>query len=226
MLSCAYRKASGTKAIIGWHNHEITNRTVLNVDVLEVNGTSAPIIVTTDGTDIFVEAMLDSSAIMDSQVNMTSGGGTTEVTGLDHLEGEEVWIIADGAVRPPKTVSSGIIDLGYEWTDAYVGLPIDVEVETLPVGDIDPKSVAIFSRRRWNKVFVRVFNSAKPLINGKRAPERSPSSPMDLSEPVRTENVQGTTLGWESQGQITVTQDIPMPLTIINMSGELDFETL
>jgi hypothetical protein len=46
----------------------------------------------------------------------------TTVTGADHLEGRKVQVLADGAVHPPKTVSSGSITLDYAASHVHVGL--------------------------------------------------------------------------------------------------------
>ena len=55
-------------------------------------------------------------------VTTTDGDGVT-VSGLSHLEGETVSILADGAVRPTKTVASGQITLTRSATDVVVGIP-------------------------------------------------------------------------------------------------------
>lgn len=52
------------------------------------------------------------------------GAATDTLSGLDHLEGEEVVIWADGADHPARTVSGGSITLDYEVTTAIVGLEV------------------------------------------------------------------------------------------------------
>jgi len=59
------------------------------------------------------------------------GSATTSITGLDHLEGCEVAVLADGRIHPNRTVSSGGITLAYSASVVQVGLPYDWEVETL-----------------------------------------------------------------------------------------------
>ena len=55
------------------------------------------------------EAAQENAFFMDSGV--TKSGVFTTFDGLDHLEGEEVQILVDGAVQAPKTVSGGSITL-------------------------------------------------------------------------------------------------------------------
>lgn len=60
------------------------------------------------------------------------GTAADTITGLDHLEGETVSILADGATHPPLTVSGGEITLGYEAENVLIGLPIESELAMLP----------------------------------------------------------------------------------------------
>jgi hypothetical protein len=50
------------------------------------------------------------------------GSSTTSITGLTHLEGQTVKVLADGKVHPDKTVSSGAITLDYAASKVQVGL--------------------------------------------------------------------------------------------------------
>lgn len=58
---------------------------------------------------------------------------TDNLTGLDHLEGQTVWIFADGAVQPEKVVSGGAITLTGFVSVANVGLGYDNYLVFLPV---------------------------------------------------------------------------------------------
>ena len=60
-----------------------------------------------------------------------SGGAVTSLTGLGHLEGETVSVLANGAAHPDKVVSSGSISLDVSATSASVGLPYTARVQTL-----------------------------------------------------------------------------------------------
>lgn len=56
---------------------------------------------------------------------------TQVVTGLDHLEGKEVWALADGVVVGPLTVASGSVDLGFTASSVVVGLRYTSQIKTL-----------------------------------------------------------------------------------------------
>ena len=51
------------------------------------------------------------------------GSAATTISGLDHLEGQTVSVLADGSTHPDKTVSSGSITLDRSSTKVKVGLP-------------------------------------------------------------------------------------------------------
>lgn len=62
-----------------------------------------------------------------------SGAATTSISGLDHLEGETVTILGDGAVQPQKTVSSGAITLQNSVSKAHIGIGYNVDFEPMPL---------------------------------------------------------------------------------------------
>lgn len=59
-----------------------------------------------------------------------SGSATDTITGLDHLEGETVTVVEDGAVLGTYTVDSNQITLGKEVTGCYVGIPFTAKMKT------------------------------------------------------------------------------------------------
>lgn len=59
------------------------------------------------------------------------GSATATITGLDHLEGQTVAVLADGRVHSQETVSGGQITLDFEAEKVQVGLPYTWEFETL-----------------------------------------------------------------------------------------------
>ena len=56
------------------------------------------------------------------------GSGMTEVTGLSHLEGENVAILCDGAKIGERTVSGGSVSLDYPTDIAIIGRPYEYTV--------------------------------------------------------------------------------------------------
>lgn len=62
-----------------------------------------------------------------------------EITGLDHLEGKTVSVIADGGQHPRATVTDGVISLESQSSVVHVGLPYKGYLET---NDIEAGAIA------------------------------------------------------------------------------------
>ena len=55
----------------------------------------------------------------------------TAITGLDHLEGRKVAVLADLNVQAPKTVVNGRVELDNPASHVHVGLPYEASLKTL-----------------------------------------------------------------------------------------------
>jgi len=82
----------------------------------------------------YIEELQDveQAVYLDCAIEVTNNPESTTITGLDHLEGEEVDVLADGSPHPKRTVSSGEIELEYEVADAKVGFAYTKELRLLP----------------------------------------------------------------------------------------------
>lgn len=73
---------------------------------------------------------------IDSTISATSGEAyecTDAISGLGHLEGEEISILADGAVHPDVTVANGSANLEWEAGLIHAGMPYKSRLKTLRV---------------------------------------------------------------------------------------------
>lgn len=62
-----------------------------------------------------------------------SGTATTSITGLSHLEGQTVRVLADGATHPDRTVSGGAITLQRSASLVHVGLGYTATLATMDI---------------------------------------------------------------------------------------------
>ena len=95
---------------------------------------------------------------VDSGLTYT-GSSTSTLSGLDHLEGEIVAVLNNGAVESRKTVSSGQITLSNATTKCHVGLPFTAELESV---NVEPKSqygTTQGKRGRIDKAIFRLFET-------------------------------------------------------------------
>lgn len=149
------------------------------------------------------------------------------ITGLSHLEGEVVSILADGAVHPQRTVSGGAITLDQPARLVHVGLPIVADLQTLPlaVGMRDGS----FGQGRFknvNRAWLRVHRSsgifvgpdADNLVEAKqRTTEVYGAPPALASEEIEVV----LSPAWEDSGQVFVRQSDPLPLTVVALTLEV-----
>lgn len=77
---------------------------------------------------------------------------TSSVSGLFHLEGESVTILADGAVQPDKTVANGKITLDLAASVVQVGLSYNSDAKTLRFEAGAADGTALGKKRRTHRV--------------------------------------------------------------------------
>ena len=163
---------------------------------------------------------------LDSQLDY-SGSATTTITGLEHLEGQTVSILADGSTHPDKTVSSGAITLDRSSTKVKVGLSYTSLLQTMRLdagaanGTSQGKTIRIYdmSLRLFESVGVEV---GPDLSNMERIPFRSSADDMDTAIPVFTGDKEIEFRGnYETDGFIFVRQTQPLPLTVLSLYPNL-----
>lgn len=81
-----------------------------------------------------------------------SGSAVTTISGLDHLEGQSVSILADGATHPDKTVSGGSITLERSATKVQVGLSYTSLLQTMRVEAGAAEGVAQGQTKEYTKL--------------------------------------------------------------------------
>ena len=178
-----------------------------------------------NGSTVQYVEYLSSTANMDSYLTGTVNSSSTNVTSLDHLEGEKVQIVIGDAVYPPQTVTNGAIT---------VDIPTELSTKTIDVGlgftstlkTLKPEfggqaGTSQGRKKRYNEVMVRFLNTVGATINDDQLPFRSSATPMGQNIPEFTGDKRVTNLGWDRDGQITVKQTQPLPMTILGITGTL-----
>lgn len=152
------------------------------------------------------------------------GSAVTSISGLDHLEGETVSLLADGATHPQRTVSSGSIDLDRSASVVHIGLPYSATWGSNRIEAGASDGTAQTKTKRITDVSFRVLNS----LGGSAGPDldnmdaipalnyRLAETPMDRGAGLYT----GDALvdwpgGYETDGRIYYQNNDPLPVTII-----------
>ena len=163
---------------------------------------------------------------LDSQLNY-SGSSTDTITGLDHLEGQTVSILADGSTHPDKTVSSGSITLDRNVTKAKVGLGYTSLLQTMRLDAGSQDGTSQGKTKRIFDIAIRLYESigvevGPDLTNMERIPFRSSADAMDEGLGVFTGDKEVEFRGnYETDGFIFVRQTQPLPLTILSLYPRL-----
>jgi len=154
-----------------------------------------------------------------------SGGAASSVT-MDHLEGKEVEIVRDGVVEPVQTVPATpfTITFASAATSEYqVGLDYTVTVKTMPTEPVLQSGSVQGVRKRIVQVDAIVNQTKDLVINGKQISFRN------FGEDVLDTAIEGFTgvktahgiLGYSSTGQITLTQTVPLPMTVLGLEYKM-----
>lgn len=89
------------------------------------------------------------------------------VSGLNHLENEEVVVLGDGGNdRPAKTVSNGSITLAYDYFIVTAGLTYTQKIKTLPQEAASQRGTAQGKKQRINEIALRVNRSYRGFYVG------------------------------------------------------------
>lgn len=162
-----------------------------------------------------------------------SGVAATAITGLWHLEGEEVVILADGARVPNQTVENGQIELDDEATDVHVGLQMpSAKVQTVRWEAQTREGTSQGYPGRISNLILRVHNSGNSIEYGADFDvmdtwDRRTTS-MAIEDPVPLYTGDSPLLdlpsGWEQAKRIAVRYDEPLPCTLIAVMGKMNAE--
>jgi len=180
---------------------------------------------TINGEKVQYVEYLDPLLNMDSTLNGLVNGTSGTLSNLDHLEGENVQVLVGDAVYPNQTVTNGEITVTLPSTSGYqnveIGLGYTSKMVTMRVEAGASAGSAQNRPKRWNEVAVRLYETVGVTINGDQVPFRSSSTPVGQNIPAFTGDKRVTNLGWNREGQITVEQTQPLPMTVLGITGTL-----
>lgn len=156
------------------------------------------------------------------------GAAATVITGLDHLEGCTLHVLADGAVVSPNPVVSGgqvtlsraasVVQLGLPFTTRWVSMRLEVPTnEGTSQGKVKrPDGAAVR--------FVDTLGGKVGQYGGRleNISFRRVSTPMGEPEPFRSETVDVRFEGeYSADCMIEIRQDQPLPMTITSIAPRM-----
>tara|TARA_R110000868_G_scaffold407111_2_gene688214 strand:+ start:677 stop:2629 length:1953 start_codon:yes stop_codon:yes gene_type:complete len=173
------------------------------------------------GVDKYYVEVFDKTILTDSAVI----GTTSATANMAHIGGRTVNVISDGYVELNQVVPVGgtVTFTNPPTASSEVGLPISVEIKTMPVEIAMKAGTRIGFKKRILEVNALLYKTQNIVINDNLVPIRSLGAGA-LDEPVPeftgTKTLHGI-LGYNSDGQITVTQNAPLKLTLLGLEYKI-----
>ena len=235
LLGMTYERAED---VVGWHRHTVGGQVESVITLLHWNGETDVLWMivkrTIDGAVVrYVEYMEqylsdDYSFYVDCGLTY-NGAPTTTITGLAHLEGKEVDVLADGAVHPRRTVTGGQITLQVSASVVNVGLPYTATLRTMSIEAGARDGVAQGKTQRINGVVLRLFETGSGLWYGSSFTNldelhlRRSNDPMGNPVPLFTGDTE--MLPWpgeyEQGAQMVVRHQLPTPCTLVALMPQV-----
>jgi hypothetical protein len=161
-----------------------------------------------------------------------NGAPATIISGLDHLEGELVTILADGYTLPDQLVVSGAITLEREASKVHVGLRYTPVIETLDIDTPTPAQTVKAQSASVSKVTIEVEGSRGGFIGPRQddgsyplMSEIKPRFESDNYDPIALKTYKQEVFlqpQWAKGGGLRIEQRAPLPLAILSVIPQVD----
>jgi hypothetical protein len=153
-----------------------------------------------------------------------SGAPTTAITGLTHLEGQTVSIMADGSQHPERVVTGGAITLEWAASIVHVGLKYTSYIKTLSLEGGSQFGTSIGKLKKIQRLDIQL-HATIGLKYGRNYPETGDTLSFVESEPFLGQSpnlfsgfVQlRDDAGFNYDGQFCIVQDQCYPCTILSL---------
>lgn len=157
-----------------------------------------------------------------------SGAPVSTVSGLGHLEGKTVAVLADGAVHNDCTVTNGQITLNYAASKIHAGLPFNCTLSPMRLDAALQNGTSQGRIKRITKLIFRLFKSmglkaGTDENNLETISFRNSSDPMGSAPALFTgDKAIKLSSSYSTDGLFMIRQDMPLPLTIICIIPEFE----
>ena len=177
-----------------------------------------------NSSTVYYLEKLDYTSTLDCNITKT-GSEITAWTGLSHLEGESVdildnvdtthggtYTVASAAIT--STAAHSNVDIGFDFAPTITTLPVEF---TLSIGTI------LGELKRIARVNLAVVDSYTWTIGSNVVPLYEVTDDLSAAPVAKTGTYEFFILGYDKLGQVTITQDAPLPLTILGIEKEVVF---
>ena len=147
------------------------------------------------------------------------------ISGLGHLEGKTVSILADGSVHPQLVVQGGTIVLQEAAGVAHVGLPYNSDMETLDLELKNANETVLDKKIAVTSLTVMVEESRGVMAGRDKNSLYKEKTSRNAYEPP-LESITGQveisiSNNWQGKGRVFIRQSDPLPLTVLAVIPEV-----
>lgn len=177
---------------------------------------------TVNSANVYFLEKFNSSLTLDS----AKTGGAASSVAMTHLQGKEVRVVRDGSVEANQTVpaSPHTITFASAASSSFqVGLDYTVTAKTMPTEPTLPSGSVQGVRKRVVQIDALLNETKDLVINGKQISFRNFGEDV-LDTPIQSFTGLKTAhgiLGYSATGQITLTQTVPLPMTVLGLEYKL-----
>lgn len=147
------------------------------------------------------------------------------LSGLGHLEGKTVSILADGSVHPQRVVTGGAITLQEYTGIAHVGLPYFSDMETLDL-ELKNANETVLDKKIAVTSLTVVVEESRGIMAGKDKNSLYPhktgrdtyEAPIELLTGQAQIPISNT---WSGKGRVFIRQSDPLPLSVLAVIPEV-----
>ena len=214
--------------VVGWHKH-CTEGEFLSICVVPEGDTNRLYAAVKRRNGVFIEMMgnrdvedLSRACFLDSAVTGSDPGDF--LGGLEHLDGQEVCIVGDGAVFPAQVVKEGLIRVPEGIHTIIVGLPYESILMPMPLELEMQDGRSLLRRKITGEIRLRIYRSIGGEVRSNGSSWQTiygrdvMTDNMDEAVKEKDEIISVHALGGYSETvQLCVRQCAPLPLNVTSI---------
>ncbi len=211
-----------SEQVSAWTLHE-TQGLVKSVSVV---GEDVFLLIVRNGA--FTIEQFDPALNLDAALSGSAGSPSVSWSGLDHLEGQSVSIVADGIVQSDKIVTSGSVTIDKAALSVEIGLSYSHIIEPLPPSDVGAAGggrkirliEGIFRLKETAAMRLDVGRGLNDVTLRQFGEDIILDAPLSLT----SGDVRVRALGWHADGTKPlwrIEQNIPLPFTLLSVSTQI-----
>ncbi|MDY0029489.1 MAG: hypothetical protein RBR86_06055 [Pseudobdellovibrionaceae bacterium] len=210
------------EAVAAWTLHETQGQ----VKSVSVAGDDVYFLIRR-GASYYIE-MIDDALSLDSALTGEASSPSDTWSGLDHLNGMSVSIVADGRVQDDEIVTSGGIILAHDFSDVQVGLAYTHLIEPLPPANVS--GVGGARAVRLTELVFRLSRTSALQVDVERGLQDvslrqiGDDGILDAPLPEVSGDIRVRAFGWGydlAQPLWRIEQSLPLPFALLSVQADI-----